>query len=174
MAAELRIRLAQQPSSDLQAHAAAVVGPITAILALKVGEIDQAMTDLTDNYPLALTASDMPIIAAVGVSVGWLAAALGREVDAATILGAAARLRGSEDRTDLLIAELTSPLRSKLGPEFDEMFSRGKALDRASPSPGSTRRRSALPRSGSPPEKADQPASGPRPAAVNRAVTAEL
>jgi hypothetical protein len=101
-------------------------------VALKCGDIDQAMTDLVENYPLALTTTDMPIIAAVGVSVGWLANALGRPADAATILGAAARLRGSEDPTEPLIVELTRELRAALGPEYDDAFRRGKALDRAS------------------------------------------
>lgn len=100
-------------------------------MAVKCGDLDLAMTDLMASYPLAVATTDMPILAAVGVSIGWLAVALGRPTDAATVLGAAARLRGSEDRSDPLIAELTTALRAALGRDFDEMFDRGMALDRS-------------------------------------------
>jgi predicted ATPase/DNA-binding SARP family transcriptional activator len=132
MAADMRQRVAEHPPNHLQAHAAAVVGATTAIIALKVGDVQLATADLIGNYPLALTTGDMPIIAAVGVSVGWLASALGRTADAASILGAAARLRGSEDHTEPHIAELTRDLRASLGPQFDELFDCARALDRAS------------------------------------------
>ena len=130
MSAEMRLRLAQHPPNQLQAHAAAVFGAISAIVAIQVGDLDLAIQDLTVNFPLALETTDMPIVAAVGVSVAWLGFALGRPADAATVLGAAARLRGSEDRSDPLIAELTTKLRVALGDDFDEMFRRGTALDR--------------------------------------------
>lgn len=132
MAADLRQRVLQYPSNHIQAHAAAVVGATTAVIAVKVGEVELAISDLTQNYPLALSTGDMPIIAALGVSVGWLAFALGRPVDAAIILGAAAGLRGSEDRTEPTIAELTRNLRECLGQQYDELFDRGKVFDRAS------------------------------------------
>jgi hypothetical protein len=130
MSEGVRLRLSQHPPNHLQSHAAAVVGATTAIVALRVGDLDLATRDLTANYPLAMATTDMPILAAVGVSVGWLALALGRPADAATILGAAARLRGSKDSSEPLIAELTTNLRIALGDDFDEMFGRGAALDR--------------------------------------------
>ncbi len=130
MAQEMRQRLAQHPPNYLQAHAAAVFSATSAIVAARVGDLDLAMTDLRAGYPLGVLTGDMPIMAAVGVSVGWLALALGRPTDAAQVLGAAARLRGTEDRTDPVIAELTTNLRAALGQDFDEMFDRGMALDR--------------------------------------------
>ena len=90
--------------------------------------IHQMIEDGVDR--MKTSAGDMPIIAAVGVSVGWLASALGRTADAASILGAAARLRGSEDHTEPHIAELTRDLRASLGPQFDELFDCARALDR--------------------------------------------
>ena len=130
MAQEMRVRLAQHPPNYLQAHAAAVFGATSSIVAARVGDLDLAMTDLLASYPLAMITGDMPIMAAVGVSVGWLAFALGLPADAATVLGAAARLRGTEDRSDPVIAELTTNLRAALGEDFAEMFGRGMALDR--------------------------------------------
>ena len=58
--------------------------------------------------------------------------ALGRPTDAAEILGASARLRGSVDRSDPLVAELTEHLRDELGDGFDAAFDSGRALDRPS------------------------------------------
>ena len=66
MAAELRQRLGPVPAEYLQAHAAAVVGATTAIVAVRTGDLDLAMADLTRNYPLAVTTGDMPIMAASG------------------------------------------------------------------------------------------------------------
>ena len=64
-------------------------------------------------------------MAAVGISVAWLAAALDKPEDAAAILGAAARLRGGEDRSDPLIADLIGRLRASLGERFDEHYDGG-------------------------------------------------
>jgi hypothetical protein len=127
------------------------------------------------SYPLAVITGDMPIVAAVGVSVSALALALGRPVDAATVLGAAARLRGTEDRSEPQIAELTRNLRAALGEDFDVMFGRGMALDRP---PAIVRLNPDLLTDVSVdrPDR-DRPAGGgtdhaPIPAAVNSAVTA--
>ncbi len=132
LAAELRERLASHPPGMLLSHAAAVVGATTAAVAIRCGDIELASADLVDSYPKAVVTGDMPIIAAVGVSVAGLASAIGRPADAAEILGAAARLRGSIDRSDPLIAELTEHLRAVLGDGFDAAFDSGRALDRPS------------------------------------------
>ncbi len=132
LAAELRVRLASQPPGILLSHAAAVVGATTAAVALRCGDLELASADLAGSYPLAITTGDMPIVAAVGVSVASLASALGRPTDAAEILGASARLRGSVDRSDPLVAELTEHLRDELGDGFDAAFDAGRALDRPS------------------------------------------
>jgi len=56
--------------------------------------------------------------------------ALGRPADAAEVLGAAARLRGSPDHGDPIIRDLTDRLRTRLGAGFDGAFDGGRLLDR--------------------------------------------
>jgi len=46
------------------------------------------------------------------------------------VLGAAARLRGSDDKSDPPIAKLTASLIGELGGGFLESYCRGKGLDR--------------------------------------------
>ena len=130
MAADLRERLTERPIDFLHGHAMAVVGSITALVAIRSGDLGLAMADLRGIYPVAVGTADMPVIAAVGVSVACLAAALDRGGDAAVILGAAARLRGSDDASEPIIADLTTRLRGRNGCDFDENYSSGKALDR--------------------------------------------
>jgi len=64
------------------------------------------------------------------VCVAALAEALGRSADAAQILGAAARLRGSDDATEPTISDLTTRLRAQVGRAFDGNYASGWALDR--------------------------------------------
>jgi alkylhydroperoxidase family enzyme len=65
------------------------------------------------------------------VTVATLAEHDGALVDAAEILGAAARLRGSADRTNPDVVELTARLRDALGDDaFEAAFAAGRALDR--------------------------------------------
>ena len=130
MSAEMRDRLAEYPAGPLQAHASAIFASTTAIVAIRNDDPALALADLTTNYPVALSTADMPVMAAVGISVAWLAAALAKPEDAAAILGAAARLRGGEDRSDPLIADLIGRLRTLLGERFDEHYQGGRALDR--------------------------------------------
>lgn len=132
IAADLRQRLAEHPPSHIQAHAAAIVGATTAVVAVRCGDLGLALSDLTANYPLGVLTGDMPILAAVGVSVAFLTHAAGRPADAAAVLGAAARLRGSADLTDPLIAELTGWLCAELGDNFDAAFGLGVSMDRTS------------------------------------------
>ena len=89
-----------------------------------------AMADLTGIYPVAVGTMDLPVIAAVGVSVAVLAEATDRCADACVILGASAKLRGSDDASEPVIVGLTSRLRARLVCDFDENYANGKALDR--------------------------------------------
>ena len=59
-----------------------------------------------------------------------LAQRRGHNSESAEILGAAARLRGAEDRTHPEVARLTATLREQLGEAFADWFARGRALDR--------------------------------------------
>jgi hypothetical protein len=73
----------------------------------------------------------MPLVATVGVVVSAVAVHRELPVPAAEILGAAARLRGAEDRTHPEVAKLTAELREELGDAgFTKAFERGRALDR--------------------------------------------
>jgi hypothetical protein len=74
---------------------------------------------------------DLPVVALVGLAVAALAHHDGAPVDAAEILGAAARLRGSADRTNPDVVALTARLRDVLGDvAFEAAFAAGRALDR--------------------------------------------
>ena len=130
LAAELRTTRGYQGSEVVEGHALAVVCAAAAVIAVHVGEIEQAAADLRVGYPVARRTEDMPVIAAVGVAVAWVAAAQGRHAGAAAVLGAAARLRGSDDALDPMVARLTQRLREELGPAFDEHYRAGAMLSR--------------------------------------------
>ena len=70
----------------------------------------------------------MPIVAVAGVGMAALAQAVGAAETGAIMLGAAARVRGSDDRTDPAVALVTEDLQRVLGEEFSEKYSEGKGL----------------------------------------------
>ena len=104
---------------------------MVAVVAVESGEIDQAVADLRTGYPFAVRTEDMPIVATIGVAVAWVAAAVGRAPAAARSLGASARLRGSDDVDDPIVARLAVRLRGELGDAYDEHHRKGKALTRS-------------------------------------------
>jgi hypothetical protein len=130
LAAELRATRGHRGSDVVEGHAMSMVCASTAVIAVHTGEIDLAVGDLRVGYPLARATEDMPVIATVGVAVAWVAAAQGSPAAATHALGAAARLRGSDDAFDPMVARLTDRLRGDLGPAFDEHYGRGKSLGR--------------------------------------------
>ncbi|HZE49119.1 MAG TPA: hypothetical protein VE074_06110, partial [Jatrophihabitantaceae bacterium] len=74
---------------------------------------------------------DMPIVAMVGLAVADLALSTARATDAAEMVGAAARLRGADDPTQLDVKRLAAALRTALGDEaYEATYGRGRALDR--------------------------------------------
>jgi hypothetical protein len=88
-------------------------------------------------YTAALDTRDMPILSIVAVTAGGLAVLRERWRDAAMLLGAAARLRGSHDHTDLTVSDVSAKVRAALGDEgFTEAYSAGWTLD----SPAARRR----------------------------------
>lgn len=108
----LRTQLDEQPGTEwMRAHLVAVVRAATASVALLLGDLELARTDLEAGYAMAAATDDMPILAAFGVSVGALAAELGQFERATRILGAAARLRGGDDFTDPLIGRTLERVR---------------------------------------------------------------
>jgi hypothetical protein len=90
----------------------------------------RALEDVTAAYPVAVSTRDMPIIAAIGVAVSHVAAALSRWCEAAEILGAAAQVRGGDDSTDRQVATLAGRLTAELGDGFARAYATGRALGR--------------------------------------------
>ncbi|WP_395728601.1 BTAD domain-containing putative transcriptional regulator [Nakamurella sp.] len=130
LAARLRADREHRVQELREGHAMAVVCGSTAIVAVHVGEIDEAVADLRVGFPMALTTQDMPVIATVGVAVAWVVAAQGAPAVASRALGAAARLRGGDDPFDPMVARLTERLRADLGSGYDAAYAQGKVLDR--------------------------------------------
>jgi len=112
-----------------QAHGAAVGHAAAAGAALRTGRTDDAEEHVREGYRQALITNDRPILAALGLSVAAWARALGRAGDAAVVLGATTRLRGSDDPTNPVVRSLTEALRADLGEEFDTCYAEGTALD---------------------------------------------
>ena len=114
-----------------QGHVRAMVLSVAALLEICEGESETAEPLLTEAYGVALATQDMPLVATVGVAAAALAVQRELPVPAAEILGAAARLRGAEDRTHPEVARLTAQLRVDLGDAgFTKAFERGRGLDR--------------------------------------------
>ncbi|RZU54359.1 putative ATPase [Krasilnikovia cinnamomea] len=113
-------------------HGTAILGAVRASLAVARDDPAGAEAALARAYPAAVASRDMPIVAMVAVVAAELADLQGRHADAAALLGAAARLRGAHDRTDLRVAELTRRGRAALGEEaFTAGYAGGWALDAA-------------------------------------------
>ena len=74
----------------------------------------------------------MPIAARVGEAVVVLALRLGRPADAAEMLGASLRLRGTDDPTNPDLARLRAELRDALGEQaLAAGVAAGRELDRS-------------------------------------------
>ncbi|MCW2525576.1 MAG: transcriptional regulator, winged helix family, partial [Pseudonocardiales bacterium] len=99
-------------------------------LQLALGDIEAAGQSATLAYPASLATRDMPIVASNAVATAMYAAAIGQYPAGAEILGAAARLRGSEHRTATTVSRIISLLQGELGPEFEAAYERGRTLDR--------------------------------------------
>jgi predicted ATPase len=124
-----RLRAAGEPN-QFQAHGAAVAYGYLGSLDAEAGRLPEALGHLREGYRLALTTQDLPIIATCAVSVAEYAEAVGRVSDAAAVLGAAARLRGSADHTQPRIARLTRELRDALGDAYDAAYASGRQASR--------------------------------------------
>jgi ATP/maltotriose-dependent transcriptional regulator MalT len=96
-------------------HLAALALATAARLSVAEGDLDIAREHLSQARENAVGTKDMAIIAHVAVAVAAFRHARGDFAAAATLLGAAARLRGSPDATDPDVAALTLDLRRLLG-----------------------------------------------------------
>ncbi|MFD2466909.1 BTAD domain-containing putative transcriptional regulator [Amycolatopsis silviterrae] len=110
-------------------HEQALISVAQGALCLETGDGPGAEAALSRAYLAAVESSDMPILASVAVTVAGVAALYGRHREAAALLGAAARLRGVHDRTDLQVRALSARGRAELGDEgFAAAYERGWRL----------------------------------------------
>jgi predicted ATPase len=119
------------PAHPAMAHGRAITLALAVRIGLDHGESD--VETLSGAYEAAVQSRDAPIAAIVGVVVAAALAAEGRPEPAAQALGAAARLRGADDRSAIEVGRLTERLRADLGAAgFDAAYTHGKGLDRES------------------------------------------
>ncbi|HEU5266472.1 MAG TPA: BTAD domain-containing putative transcriptional regulator [Jatrophihabitans sp.] len=113
-------------------HLRAMVLAGSARMKIQDGDLEAATDLARDAYESGVGTKDLPVLAAVGVALAQLADALGDPERAATVLGAATRLRGADDPTSPDIRALTGKLRAELGDHaFEDAYAAGAALDRA-------------------------------------------
>lgn len=111
-------------------HARTLVGSVRTSLCLELGDLAGAETMLEKAYAAALETRDLPILSLVSVNAAALAEAHGRHHESAVLLGAASRLRGTHDRTDRQVRELTRRGRAALGEgAFAAAYGKGWELD---------------------------------------------
>jgi len=141
IAAALRTVERVGPGRPERGHLEASVRASAVLIAVDDGDLETARAHLEVAYPAAVETEDLPIAALVGVAVAAFASRVGDATAATEILGAAARLRGGEDRTDPDIARLSAHLRETLGADaYDAAFAAGRwqqrdaALRRLDPS----------------------------------------
>ncbi len=104
---QLRQRVSAGPRGNpIYQHLIALAGAVCAVSAIRSDDLDTAADDLLRSYPAGVGTADRPVLAGVAVSAAAFADAIGRAADGAEILGAAARLRGSDDQHDLVVARL--------------------------------------------------------------------
>ncbi|MEV6159848.1 BTAD domain-containing putative transcriptional regulator [Nonomuraea sp. NPDC052129] len=111
-------------------HARALAGSVRAALCLELGDLAGAEKMLAKAYAAALDARDLPILSLGAVNAAALAQAHGRHHESAVLLGVASRLRGTHDRTDPQVRELTRRARAVLGEgSFATAYGKGWELD---------------------------------------------
>jgi predicted ATPase/DNA-binding SARP family transcriptional activator len=111
-------------------HGHAIVGAVRAGLMLRLGDPAGAEAALEKAYAAALDSRDRPLMSMVAVTEAELAAVRGQHRDVAFLLGAAARLRGTHDRSDRQILGMTGDGRVALGEAaFAEAYQSGWQLD---------------------------------------------
>ena len=131
IAAALRTIERVAPGRPERAHIQSAVRACAALIAVEDDDPQAAREHLELAYPAAIETQDQPIVALVGVALAAYASHVGDAAAAAEILGAAARLRGAEDRTDPVIVRLTAHLRETLGDAaYEAAFTAGRWQER--------------------------------------------
>jgi predicted ATPase/DNA-binding SARP family transcriptional activator len=111
-------------------HGRALVGAVRTWLCVEGQDATGAEAALARAYEGAMESRDMPLLAMVAVAAASLAGLRGRHRDAAQMLGAAARLRGTHDHTDPQVRELSRRGRVALGEDgFARAYEKGWGLD---------------------------------------------
>ena len=113
----------------LQGHGRTIALTATATVEIVFGDLDVAFPLLVEGYPTAVQTRDLPILATFGVAVAAYAERRGAAKDSAEILGAAARLRGADDWTDVGIRRVVERLRAAPDVDFDAAYAVGLDLD---------------------------------------------
>ncbi|WP_250005658.1 BTAD domain-containing putative transcriptional regulator [Actinoplanes sp. M2I2] len=111
-------------------HGRAIAGSVRAALCLALDDPAGAERALRGAYTAGAETRDRPILALVTVAAAGLAEYQGRHHEAARLLGAAARLRGTHDRGDPQVRVLTAKAGEALGEAaFAEAYGTGWNLD---------------------------------------------
>jgi hypothetical protein len=104
---------------------------MSARMVAEEGDLERARELLVLAFDATGTARDLPIAGRVGEASAVLALQLGRPADAAEMLGASIRLRGTEDASHPETAALLARLRDALDEEaLTARIAAGRALDR--------------------------------------------
>ena len=120
------------PAHPVRDVMAAMVAATGTAIAVADGDLRLAREQAAAAYQAAVAAEDMPVLAQVSVTQAGLALALGQPGRAASMLGAAAAVRGGDDPTDLLVRQVETRLRDALGERrYTDAYEAGKALSRA-------------------------------------------
>lgn len=128
----LRVELYRHLRRDVHrdGHMTAVGWAVLAGSLVGPGEYERAFEALVLAVPIARATEDHPVISAVAESLALLTAAVGRDQDAARLLGAARRLRGAQDAADPMVSRTVDLIVAAIGPEeFQRWFDEGAALD---------------------------------------------
>jgi tetratricopeptide (TPR) repeat protein len=111
-------------------HGRAIAGTVRASLNVETGDLAAAQRALAGAYKAAVESRDKPILAFVAVTAAGLAERQGNPGEAARLLGAAARLRGSHDPTDPNVRTVSVRIQAALGEAgFAEAYGNGFDLD---------------------------------------------
>ncbi len=111
-------------------HLLSVAYAFLAAISAERGELAEARRLVGEGVRHGLHTRDFPVLASAGVSLAHYAHAVGRDRDAAEVLGAAARLRGADDPTQTMVARLVPVLREALGGDYDDAYDRGREMSR--------------------------------------------
>jgi tetratricopeptide (TPR) repeat protein len=132
IARDLRRRAAALSGGNMMfAHMTALAGSACAFAAAAGGDLAQSRADLDRAYPGGLGSNDQPVLATVGVAVARYAEAIDCPADAAEILGAAATLRGHDDRDDMMVTLVRQRAVAVIGTSaFEASYAAGRALSK--------------------------------------------